>query len=155
MLIVSGYQKFAQHLVNKHKMEVLLNHRVTELKYQESNETTIVVCNNGKQFTAESVILNVPIGVLKKGGVKFTPKLPKEKSDAIDRIGFGNVCKVLVVFKNPPTTSKEHYIGVVADNPAERGLFTFFMNINALAGLPALMTFGLGGNADAAETMSE
>jgi hypothetical protein len=65
-------------------------------------------------------------------------------------LAFGNVCKVLVVFNGKfPITTKSHYIGTVADNVNERGMFTYFMNVWALSGgLPALMTFGLGGNAD-------
>lgn len=134
---------------------MLLNHRVVEVSYREKEEQTVVVCANGKQFTADSVVLNVPIGVLKKGAIKFSPRLPKEKTDAIERIGFGNVCKVLIVFKKSPTASKEHYFGVTTDNPVERGLFTFYLNLYGLAGIPALMTFGLGGNADMAESMPE
>jgi len=36
-----------------------------------------------------------------------------------------------------------------------RGLGTYFLNLKAVAGLPSLMTFGLGGNADEAENMPE
>jgi polyamine oxidase len=83
MLVVSGYQRFAQSLVDNHNIEVYLNHRVVEASYREEAEQTVVVCANGKQFTADSVVINVPIGVLKKGAIKFNPRLPNEKTGAI------------------------------------------------------------------------
>ena len=51
--------------------------------------------------------------------------------------------------------SEKHYVGVVSDNIAERGLCTYFLNLQAIAGVPAMMTFGLGDNAYQAEQMPE
>jgi len=46
--------------------------------------------------------------------------------------------------------TKSHYIGVVSDDICRRGLGTYFLNLKSLAKVPALMTFGLGDNADEA-----
>lgn len=55
------------------------------------------------------------------------------------------MCKIVVDFENGDLIkSKSHYIGVVAEDVKERGLGTYFLNLKALAGVPALMTFGLG-----------
>jgi hypothetical protein len=44
----------------------------------------------------------------------------------------------------------------VADSDVtKRGLATYFLNLKPLANIPALMTFGLGANADEAESMSD
>ena len=43
--------------------------------------------------------------------------------------------------------SNNHYIGVVSNNINERGLCTYFLNLKAFVGVPALITFGLGDNA--------
>lgn len=75
-------------------------------EYNEEEEKTFVKCQNGKVFDAEYVVWNVPIGVLKKKAIQFTPSLEAAKQTAVDRIGFGNVCKVLVVFKKVPYTNK-------------------------------------------------
>lgn len=108
MLIVSGYQKFAQTLADQYKMQVLLKHRVVEIRYDEKEEESTVVCDNGKQFTADFVVVAVPLGVLKKKTIKFNPPLAQRKQKAIDNLAFGNVCKVLVTFNNGkfPTTAK-------------------------------------------------
>lgn len=48
---------------------------------------------------------------------------------------------------------KSHYIGVVSNNIKERGLATYFLNLKALAGVNAMMAFGIGENGDQAEFM--
>jgi polyamine oxidase len=42
-----------------------------------------VVCENGKTFTAGYVVVAVPLGVLKKKTIKFTPQLAQRKREAI------------------------------------------------------------------------
>jgi hypothetical protein len=61
----------------------------------------------------------------------------------------------LIVLKNSLETSKNHYIAVVPDDVEQRGSAGYFLNIRALTGSPALMTFGLGPNAEEMETMPE
>lgn len=96
----------------------------------------------------------VPLGVLKKKVIQFSPPLPSWKSEAIDALGFGNVCKILIDFPDATfTSSTNHYIGVVSNDVTKRGLATYFLNLKELADVPALMTFGLGANANDAENM--
>jgi hypothetical protein len=80
--------------------------------------------------------------------------LPDWKEEAINSIGFGNVCKILIEFLDGKVfDSNKHYFGVVVDDISKRGLATYFLNFKKLAKIPALMTFGLGDNADEAEKM--
>ncbi len=149
MFVTSGFQKVAQHLVEKYKIPVQLNHKVIDVNYSATNQKTTVTCEKGTKFTADYVVINVPLGVLKKKTLKFTPKLPEEKLKAIERIGFGNLCKVLVSFpRKVPWNREANYIAVVPYKINERGLFTQFVNLDAVAGVPAVLTFGSGNNAD-------
>ena len=109
-----------------------------------------MICSNGFQATALRVIVAVPIGVLKANTITFSPALPSWKTDAIQNIGFGNVVKILIVPKAtfPIITNTQHYLGVVSDDITKRGHATYFLNIKGVANLQALMTFGLGPNAD-------
>lgn len=125
---------------------VLLEHKVVEIT--KKGHTTEVVCQNGKKFEADKVIISVPLGVLKAQTIKFNPPLPNFKIDAINKMGVGNVCKVLIEFTHPPTTLKQHYFIVVSDNVNERGLLTYFLNLFAFTGKPLMMSFGLGESAD-------
>jgi len=66
---------------------------------------------------------------LKKNTIKFTPELPRWKTDAIDKIGFGNVVKIMIApktaFHLPQPTQ---FLGVVANDINQRGSATFFLN---------------------------
>jgi monoamine oxidase len=97
MLIISGYQSFPTHLSHNANIKVLLNHPVTEVAF--NGVKTIVKCSNGAIFDAPYVVIAVPIGVLKSKSICFIPELPQWKQEAIQKISFGNVCKVLVILK--------------------------------------------------------
>ena len=56
----------------------------------------------GKTFEADAVLCTLPLGVLKESlheqasnAMLFSPPLPKWKTEAIRRMGFGNLNKVL------------------------------------------------------------
>lgn len=107
-------------------------------------------------MSAKFLVIAVPLGILKAHRIKFKPNLPEGKQQAINSLGFGNVCKVLVIFEKMDFLKiSEHFIGVVASKVQHRGLATYFVNLYSLANAPALMTFGLGPNADEVEKMSE
>jgi monoamine oxidase len=55
-----------------------------------------VVAASGEVFHADGVIVTVPLGVLKAGAIAFDPELPPWKGDAINRMGFGNLNKVIL-----------------------------------------------------------
>lgn len=54
---------------------------------------------NGEQIKADRVIVTVPLGVLKDRTIQFIPDLPKWKSDSIERLGFGVMNKVCLVYE--------------------------------------------------------
>ena len=56
-------------------------------------------CRDGLALTASHAIVCVPLGVLKRGGPRFSPPLPAERLDAIERLGFGRYEKVVLAFE--------------------------------------------------------
>ena len=52
----------------------------------------------------DAVLVTVPLGVLKKGDLRFNPPLPERKLGAIQRMGFGTLNKVRVM-RLPPLRS--------------------------------------------------
>ena len=54
---------------------------------------------DGKDFTADRVICTLPLGVLKRDDVKFSPALSDHKSVSIARVGYGTMNKVWVQFE--------------------------------------------------------
>ncbi|CAF4270899.1 unnamed protein product [Rotaria socialis] len=49
-------------------------------------------------YRAEAVLVTVPLGVLKENVIVFDPPLPEDKQSAIERVGFGNLNKVVLCF---------------------------------------------------------
>ena len=91
------------------------------------------------------------MGALKKGNIVFEPELPSWKTEAINSLGFGNVCKIFLHFTGKNFTApKEHFLGVVNDDVNKRGLVNSFLNLKEIAQIPAMIAFGLGPNAEEA-----
>lgn len=49
----------------------------------------------GEKFEGDAVVVTVPLGCLKANQIEFMPKLPTWKADAIQKLGFGTLNKVL------------------------------------------------------------
>jgi hypothetical protein len=55
--------------------------------------------------------VTLPLGVLKAGVVKFDPPLPERKSIAIQRLGFGNLTKLVLHFDAPFWPANQYVFG--------------------------------------------
>ena len=67
---------------------------MTEVDY--SADSVRVTTASGESFEGAAVLLTLPLGVLKAGGVKFTPELPAWKQEAVGRLGMGDLNKVVL-----------------------------------------------------------
>ena len=56
-------------------------------------DTISVVCV-GDEYEGAAVIVTVPLGCLKAGDITFQPPMPSWKTEAIEKLGFGNLNKV-------------------------------------------------------------
>ncbi|EEZ98988.1 peroxisomal N(1)-acetyl-spermine/spermidine oxidase [Tribolium castaneum] len=76
---------------------------VIEETTKESNSPNVEVhCDNGKVFKADQLICTIPLGVLKYNkDTLFQPPLPEYKREAIDRLLFGTVDKILLEYERP------------------------------------------------------
>lgn len=129
-----------------------------------SSSAVRVSTKDGFDFVAEWCIVTVPLGVLQSGDIKFDPVLPMWKQEAIERIGFGVVNKVVLRFdkafwmegeyasalngdveSDGDTNDRERgenygagvdYIGRVTD---KHGVFTMFLSMVRITGAPILV----------------
>ncbi|XP_030756790.1 spermine oxidase [Sitophilus oryzae] len=61
-----------------------------------------IVCENNERFYADHVICTIPLGVLKhKANSLFKPLLPDYKMEAIERLLFGTVDKIILEYERP------------------------------------------------------
>lgn len=66
-----------------------------------TGEQVIVSTQGGQSFSADRVLLTVPITILQDGLINILPALPADKTAAIDSISMGNGLKVLLRFSSP------------------------------------------------------
>ncbi|MEM1051196.1 MAG: FAD-dependent oxidoreductase [Pseudomonadota bacterium] len=97
-----------------------------------------------KVHTCDAVIITVPLGVLKRDIIQFSPPLPKPKQQAIKRIGMGVLDKLYLRFDEVFWDSKTWIVTPREDLP--RGQFTQWLNLEPYLGEPIIAAFN-GGSA--------
>lgn len=100
----SGYGVMIDFLVEVNKAlgcDIILDTIVKEVIWKQ-NEATVITSDN-KHYTAQQVIITVPLGVLLAeekdiAYIRFTPDI-KDKHQAIKKLGYGGVIKFNLQFK--------------------------------------------------------
>lgn len=92
--IIGGYQKVPRGLANvPTQLDIRYNHAVASVETHDPetspNAPVVVTCTTGEVFQTDHVVVTIPLGVLKKQSVKFTPQLPEWKTSCIERMGYG------------------------------------------------------------------
>jgi len=138
VILPDGYMCVLQKILNG--FEIKLGHIVKEINYQETyNESkNVSIVTNCGVFEGDYCIVTIPLGVLKKGDIKFNPPLPCEKQNAIDRLGFGLMNKVVLRFKERFWSADVGSIGYAS---ASRGEFRWYYSLEKAVGLPILVAF--------------
>ncbi|WP_158828134.1 flavin monoamine oxidase family protein [Mucilaginibacter lacusdianchii] len=103
--IEGGYCAMIQYLVAEIKNsggEIFLNQPVKEIQWQHNDVSIITADRN--IYKAEQVVVALPLGVLQaspddSGALSFTPPV-KEQTQALQKMGFGAIIKVLLQFDN-------------------------------------------------------
>lgn len=76
---------------------IQLNTPVASINY--SVDPIIITDVNGIQTEASKVVVTVPVSILKKNLISFTPALPSVKTSALGRIGMASSIRVVIDFK--------------------------------------------------------
>lgn len=157
-MVVGGYQGVARGLVHcPTALNVQTKTAVENIVYH--NESTAgsasIACEDGSVVNADAVVCTVPLGVLKKASIGFQPALPQWKADAIHRLGFGILNKVVLVYEKAFWDSDRHIFGVLRDAPLRhstsqsdygrnRGRLFQWFNVSNTTGLPCLIALMAG-----------
>ncbi|XP_010006080.1 PREDICTED: peroxisomal N(1)-acetyl-spermine/spermidine oxidase-like [Chaetura pelagica] len=119
-----GYSSLAHRLLSAlPEGTVLLNKAVRTIHwrgtFREEGEDdrdfpVQVECEDGDTFLADHVIITVPLGFLKEcHQAFFQPPLPKQKAEAIRRLGFGTNNKIFLEFEEPFWEPQQQLLEVV------------------------------------------
>ena len=117
-------------------------------------------------YTVDAVLCTLPLGVLKNAvnttqrtetnslnWVQFKPPLPDYKCQAINRLGFGNLNKVVLVFEKIFWDLNTHLFGNVSTTTKNRGELFLFTSVQRQQ--PVLVAFIAGEAADDLEQMND
>ncbi|XP_057340669.1 lysine-specific histone demethylase 1A [Microplitis mediator] len=129
-------------------LDIRLNTAVRIVRY---NDTGVEVWaapsrsphTNVTVHKADAVLVTLPLGVLKASkppsAVNFDPPLPDWKSQAIQRLGFGNLNKVVLCFERIFWDPTANLFGHVGSTTASRGELFLFWNLYKAPVLLALV----------------
>ncbi|KAH0654078.1 hypothetical protein KY289_031756 [Solanum tuberosum] len=111
------------------------------IKY--GNEGVEVVAGD-QLFQADMVLCTVPLGVLKRRLIRFEPELPEKKLEAIDRLGFGLLNKVALVFPHVFWGEDLDTFGCLNHYSHRRGEYFLFYSYHTVSGGPVLIALVAG-----------
>jgi len=133
-------------------LDIKLNTAVRQVRYTQSGVevTTSNARNNTNPvtFKADCVLCTLPLGVLKQSiqqptsspnMVTFNPPLPDWKKEAIQRLGYGNLNKVVLCFDRIFWDNNSNLFGHVGSTTASRGELFLFWNLYKAPVLLALV----------------
>ncbi|KAF9941013.1 hypothetical protein BGZ67_006069 [Mortierella alpina] len=107
-IMVDGYDRVLDELCKDMKsVPIHLEHVVDRIEY---NESSVRISTNKGSFTADVVLVTLPLGVLKSNSVAFSPPLPERKQTAINRLGFGTMVKIVLYFPTCFWPEDKHFI---------------------------------------------
>ncbi|WP_299526612.1 FAD-dependent oxidoreductase [Winogradskyella sp.] len=75
---------FETYVLPSIQNNIIYNTPITGIDY--SSNDVIVTSSNGQTFTAEKVIVAVPVKILQNAVINFTPELPNNKQQAINNV---------------------------------------------------------------------
>ena len=107
-----GYGVLLDYLRKNIPDERILN-RTAVLSIDYSGKKVNVKTLTGRSYTADKVLVTVSLGVLKQKSIAFTPKLPAEKTDAINKLGFGVMDKIVLEFPSDVCKSSDEEYKIV------------------------------------------
>ncbi|OAA78073.1 lysine-specific histone demethylase 1 [Akanthomyces lecanii RCEF 1005] len=167
-MIVGGYQSVARGLLHcPTPLDITSKSPVKRISYHADSFVgpASIECEDGKVVEADSVVCTVPLGVLKHGNIEFDPPVPDWKSQAIERLGFGILNKVVLVYDRVFWEADRHIFGVLKDAPdpestsqheyrGSRGRFFQWFNVTNTTGMPCLLALMAGDAGFDTETTS-
>ena len=157
-MVVGGYQQVPRGLLKcPQPLNVRKQSPAKRIIYncEDSTEPSKIECADGEIIEADYIVSTIPLGVLKQNDIHFEPALPEWKQGAIQRIGFGVLNKVVLVFKEAFWDQGRDIFGTLR-NPAnrfsldqrdyvfQRGRFFQWFNCTKTSGLPTLLALMAG-----------
>lgn len=157
-MVVGGYQSVARGLLML-PAPLNIQHKaaVKRIAYSPEGSTgpVRITLEDGQTVDADYVVNTIPLGVLKHGTIEFQPSLPSWKTKAIERLGFGVLNKVILIYKEAFWDKERDIFGMLQtptnrlslnqkDYASRRGRFFQWFNVTNTTGMPCLLALMAG-----------
>lgn len=86
---------FEEYIVPSVETQIRYNKVIQTIDYSGSR---IIIKSADEEFTADRVIISVPIKILQNGSISFIPVLPDDKTEAINNVTVWDGCKAFIEF---------------------------------------------------------
>ena len=137
-VVTGGYSALVQDALDGVKTS--LSTVVAEVAYTDSGVSLRL--GSGESLRVDRVVVTVPLGVLKKGGMKFAPLLPLPHRTAISSLGVGSVETVWLRFDTKFWTTDAAIWNLVGTDDD----ITSWINLEPLTAAPVVVGL-VGGEA--------
>ncbi|KAH6935162.1 hypothetical protein HPB50_004298 [Hyalomma asiaticum] len=143
-LVPDGFGRLLQALAEG--LDIRYGHKVTMIEYGSKDDGVRVFTErsatwNGKKeeeeeegkFSADFALVTVPLAILQRKEIDFSPPLPAAKVDALKELGAGVIEKVALKFSRPfwsAEVTSADFFGHVPSSPEQRGLFSVFFDLS-------------------------
>uniref|UniRef100_F6TPE1 Lysine demethylase 1B n=2 Tax=Macaca TaxID=9539 RepID=F6TPE1_MACMU len=128
-LLTPGYSVIIEKLAEG--LDIRLKSPVQSVDY--SGDEVQVTTTDGTGYSAQKVLVTVPLALLQKGAIQFNPPLSEKKMKAINSLGAGIIEKIALQFPYRFWDSKVQgadFFGHVPPSASKRGLFAVFYDMD-------------------------
>lgn len=147
-LLTQGYSVLLHKLAEG--LDIRTKCPVKSIDY--SGDHVKVTSANGSKWTAQKVLVSVPLTLLQKNFIQFNPPLSERKIKAIHSLGAGIIEKIALQFPFRFWDGKiqgADYFGHIPPSPDHRGMFSVFYDMDPQGKRAVLMSI-ISGDAVAA-----
>ena len=145
-ILPEGYSRIPDYLARG--LDIRTGRPVSQVQYDASG---VEVIARDESYRATRALITLPLGVLKRGSVRFVPALPPEKLRAIRRLGMGLLNKTYLRFPRIFWPESREFLGRLSKGA---GYWSSWMNMAAYTGVPILLGFHAGEQARRIEAMA-
>ena len=136
VLFPNGYEQLVNGLAQG--LDIRTATPVTQIDYADK---TVRVLTERGAFRCQQAIVTLPLGVLQRGSVTFSPALPAQKQRAISRLKMGLLNKLYLKFPSVFWEDDVHLLGYISES---KGQWCEWYNMHKYTGQPVLLGFNAG-----------
>ena len=136
LILPGGYDRLLGGIADG--LDIRFEHVVTRVDVGEDGVR--LQDSKGRDAVFDAVIVTVPLGVLKRRAIRFSPPLPRAKTDAIARLGMGTLDKVYLRYEEVFWDADVTWI-LTPENGLPEGQFNQWLNLSRYTGAPVIVAF--------------